>query len=204
MNDIFDLIKQKWHTLADDDKMYVITAFFPAAFCLILLWFGIESNTVDNLLMNFSEVFLICFTILCVYFIYRLIRRNKIKTKVFYIVFVVYFILSVPYIPKLLGYKTMQIGDFYEAEEYKAKYYVIMSRDPDGSAIRKEYKLPAEIERRTDYLYHINYIFFSNGGYLNFTDRDDEDTVLSPDKETRCIDNKNEYYYITLTKEKCK
>lgn len=204
MKDLFNGILDK---LNNDERLEAGAALAPFVLCLILFWYGIEFDIpIRSLVLDSSAIFFGSFILCCIDYVIETIRKRrlkKIKSKVFFIVILIYFALSILYIPKLFGYKTMQIGDFYEAEEYKAKYYVIMSRDPDGSAVRKEYKLPAEIERRTDYLYHINYIFFSNGGYLNFTDRDDEDTTLSPDKETRCIDNKNEYYYITLTKEKC-
>ena len=142
-----------------------------------------------------------------------------------------FFILSIPYVPRLFGYETTRIGDFYEAEEYTERYYVLMSREPENNPARKVYHLPAKIERRYDYVgtsdivedmygqkyggediyysnYHILYLYFPKGGCINFdydyAYEDDEITKLIPNKETECEDSKGKTYYITLTKEKAK
>ena len=127
--------------------------------------------------------------------------------------------------PVLFGYETTQIGDFYEAEEYTEKYYVIMSRQPKEQENRKEYTLPADIERSLDYSYttnvtedyysqehggediyasgyHIKKLYFPNGGYLVF----DEpiDSTLCVEQEAEVLDYHDDIYYITLTKNKVK
>ena len=140
-----------------------------------------------------------------------------------------FFVLSIPRIPVLFGHQTTQIGDFYEAKEYTEKYYVIMSREPENVHNRKQYTLPATIERRKDYSYttevsedyyfqehggddvyvlnyHITHLYFPNGGYLVFDYdealEDSELTDIELNKETEVIDYHGDYYYITLTNKK--
>ena len=152
-------------------------------------------------------------------------------SKTFYLSWIICFLLCLPYIPILFGYETTQIGDFYEATEYTEKYYVIMSTKPESVSNRKKYTLPAEIERRYDLIgttdlyedyysqsyggediyelnYHINHLYFPNGGYLSFDyDYAYEEiscSKLQINQETKVTDNHDNYYYIKLTKEKVK
>ena len=129
------------------------------------------------------------------------------------------FLTSIPHVPFLFGYGTTQIGDYYEKSAYTETYTVIMSREPENITTRKAYTLPAEIERRKDYLYttedydevydlayHINYLYFPNGGYLSFSYdeayENPEYCLLEPNKERRVTDYHGDEYYITLTTEK--
>ena len=122
-----------------------------------------------------------------------------------------FLLLSVPYIPILFKCETTQIGDFYEAEDYTEYYYVLMSREPENKIGRKVYTLPAEIERRYDeneerHCYHINYLYFPNGGYLSFdydfAYEEPNCSTVQKDKETEVTDYHGDVYYITLTTEK--
>ena len=141
------------------------------------------------------------------------------KSRAFYYVWLAFFVLSLPYIPKLFGYSTTQIGHLYEAKEYTEKYYVIFSREPEKVSSRKEYKLPAEIERRYDYVYtdengndyeslgyHINYLYFPNGGFLSFdydyAYEEPSCSKLQVKQERKVTDYHGDEYYISLTKEK--
>lgn len=183
-------------------------------------------------LMDLFEVAFYCFLASAIYMVFSLIKNKKLMhTSSFYIAFLCFILLSIPYLPKLFGYETTQIGDFYEADFYTETYTVIMSREPEWVYGRKEYTLPAEIERWEDYMYttdidedyygnqyggrdisslnyHISYLYFPNGGYLSFEyDRaydDPELTIVIPNKETKVTDYKGNEYYITLTKEKAK
>lgn len=155
------------------------------------------------------------FIVLCVVWLYRLMCKDFIKRKVFYIVWVTVLLLSIPHIPQLFGYKTTQIGDFYEAREYTEEYYVVFSREPQSNTNRKQYMLPAQIERRYTYEgttddgneiydlnYHINYLYFSNGGYLSFDYDDSDDSNVVLGKEMMVMDYHGDFYYVTLTDEK--
>ena len=171
------------------------------------------------------------FCVCAIWYIYNLIKTKTFyKGRNFLITLSISFLLAIPHIPVLCGYETTNIGDFYEAREYTAKYYVIMSREPDINVDRKAYTLPAEIERRLDegvetfhsttyYLdgetyeqgvdalnYHINYLYFPNGGYLTFNYdeayENPEYSILLLDKETKVTDYHGDEYYITLTKKK--
>ena len=164
-------------------------------------------------------------------FLWSVIKREiKQKSTAFYISWLLAFLLCIPHIPVLCNYETTDIGSYYEATEYTAKYYVIMSREPETNPNRKAYTLPAEIERRLDegaetfhsstyYLdgetyeqdvstpsYHINYLYFPNGGYLTFTydeayeEPDRTDLLLN--EETMVADYHGDEYYITLTNKK--
>lgn len=97
-----------------------------------------------------------------------------------------------------------------------------MSRDPETEPNRNAYTLPAEIERREDYVgavkvgngeyedietlsYHINYLYFPNGGYLSFdyyeAYENPEYCIVILNKERKVTDYKGNEYYITLTDE---
>ena len=87
-----------------------------------------------------------------------------------------------------------------------------MSRQPSEIENRKVYTLPAEIERRLDYShdagnyevdtlnYHINRLDFPNGGYLSF--EDSTYSIVQVGRETEVIDDHDDFYYVTLTREK--
>ena len=75
--------------------------------------------------------------------------------------------------------------------------------------------LPAQIERRYTYEgttddgneiydlnYHINYLYFSNGGYLSFDYDDSDDSNVVLGKEMMVMDYHGDFYYVTLTDEK--
>jgi hypothetical protein len=102
------------------------------------------------------------------------------------------------HLPKVLGFGTTQIGSFYESHEYKEYYYVEMSREPESVYNRKEYVLPAQIWHMSGG-YYIQYLYFNNGGSLNF---EDEEESLILNKEVRLSDEEHDTYYITLTDRK--
>ena len=215
----------------EDEKIGIFCGGAVFAFVLLVFLFGIRNIPLKILFLNLTKSFFGCFVFMLLFFLYRLLRKRVIKSKIFYFLCLFFFILSIPYIPRLFGYETTQIGDFYEAEEYTEGYYVLMSRESESNPARKVYRLPAKIERRYDYVgtseitedmygqihggddlyysnYHILYLYFPNGGSLNFdydyAYEDYEITKLIPGKEMRCEDSKDETYYITLTKEKAK
>lgn len=210
-----------------------VSLLFFTALAIVLALFifikGVEKNPINISLLATFRLFFEYVVVITIYFIYCLIRHKIIKSPLYYIVWALFFVLSIPHIPVLIGYQTTQIGDFYEAREYKAKYYVIMSREPGSVNSRQQYTLPAEIERRKDYLYttditedyffqehgghevygliyHINRLYLPNGGYLIFNYDaaydNPEDTDIELNKETEVIDYHDDTYYITLTDRK--
>lgn len=203
-----------------NDKEYILFSIGMTIFIMIVFFEKLKNLPLYVALLDCSKFFLEVFIVMLLVFFYRLIRKRPIKTKVFYVVAIIYFLASLPYIPYLCGYKTTQIGDFYESREYKEKYYVVMSRKPKTVEGRKQYFLSAEIERCYDQIgttreyenaygqqygghdiyelnYHINYIFFSNNGYLCF-----ENQIININDETRVTDSKGNTYYVTLTRKK--
>ena len=148
-------------------------------------------------------------------------KRFK-DVKVSLLLCMIFLILSVPHLPSVFSYEVEQIGHFYEPAEHKGNYVVYMSKEPQSKRNRQVYTLPAEIERIEDYdgsithrnnltgeetdyeitslNYHINYLWFRNGGYLYFMESDN--SVVIPDKEVKLKDSHDDTYYITLTKEK--
>ena len=212
-------LKAFWRAQTDDEKLFIGCgiAVIVFAFYACLIW---SDNTPLNIIiLNVSEGFFFCSVVLGIIWIYRIISKKLIKRRIFYIVWGLFFTLSIPHIPVLFKYETTQIDDFYEAREYTENYYVIYSKKPQSNTDRKQYMLPAQIERRYDYLgttddgydmldlnYHINYLYFSNGGYLSFDyDGAYEDPSYSTvilGQEVAVIDSHGDTYYVTLTDEK--
>ena len=112
-------------------------------------------------------------------------------------------------------------GALFEKKEYEGNFIVTMSRNPKSTSERTVYYLPAHIskycevvdeythytwytgEREEEYiessLYHINHLYFSNGGYSTFY----EDNILHLNEEARVTDYEGNTYYITLTDMPC-
>ena len=214
-------IKAFWISQTEDERFLI--SIFIAVMALSLLCFllSIPHIPININILNIAEAFFWCFAILSVLWLYRLIRKRYEKRRMFYVVWVLFLILSLPHIPVLFGYETTQIGDFYEANEYTEEYYVIFSREPKSNTNRKQYMLPAQIERRYTYEgttddgheiydlnYHINYLYFSNGGYLSFDyDYAYEEPSCSAvvvNRESEVTDYHGKTYYVTLTDEKVK
>lgn len=215
-------VKVFWTTFTHSEQAFLVCCGMFFGFITLFVLLRYDISPLNFLILDVSNFFFLSFLILCIYCFYRLLKKSYIKSKLYYICWCVFFLLSVPYIPKALGYKTTQIGDFYEALEYKEKYYVTMSRNSEDNPERKIYTLPAEIERRYDYEgtthsdnlddtehdiyslnYHINYLYFPNGGYLRFSS-DEIDSIVSPEKECQVEDCEGSSYYITLSAEKVK
>ncbi len=182
--------------------------------------------------MLLFEIAFWCFVISIINIVYSWIKNKKLAFKPsFYVYLLLFFLFSIPYLPRLFGYKTTQIGNLYEASAYTETYLVTMSRKPEDEEPRKEYTLPAQIYRQSDYdhttrirdnfygeqtgghdiyslNYHIRYLYFPDGGFLSFDYDEAYDnphlTIIIPNKETKVIDYKGDEYYITLTKEKAK
>jgi hypothetical protein len=211
--------KAFWQVQTGDEKFLIGVCIAVMALSLLCFCFWIPDTPLNIIILKISEGFSLCFAILSVIWLCRWIRNRCEKRRVFYVIWALYFILSLPRAPILLGYESTQIGDFYEAREYTEEYYVIFSRKPQSNTNRKQYMLPAQIERRLDYSgttesgydkhdlnYHINYLYFSNGGYLSFDyDRAYEEpsyTSVVVGQEAKVYDYKGDTYYITLTDEK--
>ena len=217
-------IKAVWYVQPSDRKVEIFLIIAAILFETCIFFYNIDDTPLNILLINTSKDCFAYFTLLGVAFIYCLIRKNAIKSKLFYIVWITTLLLSIPQMPVLFGYETTQIGDFYEAKEYTEEYYVIMSRQPKEVKNRKVYMLPAKITRMMDYsyttdvhedyysnehggqdvyalTYHITRLNFANGGYLKFN-CDSSDSIVQVREETEVIDSHDDIYYITLTKEK--
>lgn len=209
-----------WQVQSDEEKLFIVLVIAATLFALYVFLNGLSRVPFNLRFLRTSECFLDYFAIMGIVFLYRLIRRRTIRKRLFYIVWLLFFLLSIPYIPVLFGHQTTQIGTFYEARTYKAKYNVILSRESSNVSNRKLYTLPAEIERKYDYTgydehgdyyelnYHVNYIYFPNGGYLSF-DYDyayDEPScsLVAVNRETIVTDSHDDEYYVTLTAEKAK
>lgn len=230
-NKLICQLKVFWSVLSSNEQFLLMSVGAVFILVAVIFLYGINEIQLNFLILNSIETFFTYFSVLSIYFIYRLLRKKIIKNKLFYLVWGIFFLLSISYIPVLFNYESTQIGNLYEANEYKEKYYVIMSREPEQNLNRKVYTLPAEIERRKDYLYtteikedyygqsyggnevymfnyHINYLYFPNGGYLYFdydkAYEEPELTLLKVGKETKVEDYKENQYYITLTKNKIK
>lgn len=170
--------------------------------CLIVSFFCItRESTFKTFVFDFIGI-LCClsFYLSLLFFagtIYELFKCNIPSIAELSLVIVLLIIGSF-YLPKVMGFGTTQIGSFYELPEYKEHYYVEMSREPKTVNDRKEYVLPAEIWHMSGG-YYIQYLYFNNGGSLNF---EDEEESLILNKEVRLSDEEHDTYYITLTDRK--
>ena len=203
-----------------------IALFFAIAFlCFLgsstlLKYAYILCRTTSELAFYFVVIKLIC----SIYALIKYKKINNLKTHAIWLSVLIVF--SLPHLPRIFGYTTTQIGDYYEKAEYTENYVVFMSREPQKNENRKVYTLTAKISRSEDYMsseisnnyitceqhetditmlcYHIEKLYFNNGGYLNFDEVDSEYTILEPNKEYSVEDNKGDTYYITLTKQKAR
>jgi hypothetical protein len=211
-------IKTFWKAQTGNEQLFIGATISVICLALLagLLWS--DDTLVNIIILKISQILFGYFIVLCGVWLYRIFRRDFIKRKVFYLVWIAVLLLSIPHVPQLFGYKTTQIGDFYEALKYTEEYYVIYSKEPQSNPNRKQYVLPARIERRLDYTdttengydkhdlnYHINYLYFSNGGYLSFDydiAYDTNRSLVILGQETEVEDYHGDTYYITLTDEK--
>lgn len=219
-------IKAFCTAMTDEEKSLLTGVTMVCVFLILLFLHGIKDTPMNILILNNLECVYYGFIFMFIRFLYRLIRNNMIRSGIFYAIWIFSFILSIPYIPTLFGYETTQIGDLYEAREYTANYYVIMSREPETAKDRKIYTRPAEITRQIDYkyttamrtdsytqqeyggddiygfAYHIKCMYFLNGTRLDFS-TDDNNSVIYLNKETKVTSTSGKDYYITLTGKKC-
>ncbi len=223
-NAVTCLFRAYWYVQNDDEKIGIGFGIAALVFNLLLFLYSYGSTKapINELILTSCSLFFGCFALLSIYFLYRLIRRNVVRHGMFYIFWSLYLLLSIPYIPVVCGYKTTDIGSFYEASEYKEKYNVIMSKEPDTVSGRTEYTLPALIERHPEYSYTtdeyedyygqshgghdvytptycISRLYFKNGGHLTFDLSFPERITVIPNLETQVTDTKGNTYYITLT-----
>ncbi len=221
-------IKKVINKLSPDGKSVFYTIFGILCFNLVLLIFGVKLNTFkENLFFHIRLIMEICFftaLLVLTVFISR-IRAKKKLGKVFAIWWCVAILIGSFHVPRLLNIGNTQIGSFYELPEYKENYMVIMSRKPNTEKNRKQYTLPAEIEKLPMYAgqkvsinvysgerettemyssgYCINYLYFNNGGHLYF-EGDDYQNALILNEEVKIEDYRGDTYYITLTDKKAK
>ena len=172
------------------------------------------NNTIGylyNVVRHIPQAFFIFFVVISIAFLISVIKyKERFKSRNTYAFWIVSFAIGLFYTPKLFGFGSTQINNFFEADEYRETYYVYMSREPETASKRVVYRLPAKIERKesserhddqefTHSYYYINELYFSNGGYLSF-DSDYEPLQLG--KEVSVLDSYGDFYYITLTSEK--
>ena len=192
-------IKLFWMILSEPTKIAIV--YGVSIFTLVFIFCFFCGRLAPVLFFReLSSVAFLTLVIMCVCFIVSAIKNREIfKSKAFYISLLLTLIISIPYIMILSGYGTEEIGDFFEKDNYTAKYYVEMSRKPEEETVRKVYTLPAEI-MRIEGDYFINQLFFKNGGYLFFgTDSNLSDSPLTLNEEICIDDYHGDTYYIKLT-----
>ena len=226
--DITRKIYNKLHvTIWGDVFAFVLAALFFTVPYILSIHTRPAIKTVYILIRTISELSLWFVCGYIIYGIYALVRRKKIEhLKIRCVWIAILLLLSLPHIPKVYGYYSTQIGDFYEGSDYTENYVIFMSREPEANKNRKVYILTAQISRfeeetGTDtsihyitgehnekpikgLFYHIDKIYFSNGGYIDFTDVDSRLRILNLDIETKICDNNGDSYYVTLTSQKSK
>ena len=106
--------------------------------------------------------------------------------------------------------QSTEIGSVFEKQKYKTSVYVNLFPYNDES---KNYRLKADIESsmtfeellRGDRYYKLEKIHFNNGGYITFDNIDwDKENTLILNKQVYFRDDKDNSWYIELTKEKVK
>lgn len=108
------------------------------------------------------------------------------------------FLAALPVIIMIFGYRTTQIGDFYEDSSYTQNYIVMVSENPNTVKNRQVDYITAEIEKNDGY--YIKNLYFDSVIYYDFED-------VYPDNEVfvyREIPIKTDdgLLYITLTDNK--
>jgi hypothetical protein len=204
----FDEKSVKKHSKNETEKTTFILSLYLTIVFAIPLLFVLPYMPFSEWVLSISKMCFFVYVVLAVLFVISSLKKKSIN-KVLCFFMTLYMLLSTPYTPVLFGYKTTQIGDFYEAKSYTEKYYVIMSREPEHKSNRKAYTLPALIERDLEHAteydeYHINYLYFPNGGYLTFDTCEPEHNGIYPNEEVSVYDYHGDEYYITLTKQKVK
>lgn len=160
-----------------------------------------------------STLFLIVsslgFVILSLDTISQIFNRNFKFSKTSLLILFFCFSIFLPLIPRFLGYRTTQIGDEYEAYEYKEIYYVLFSIYPCDNPFRISYAFPAEIERIKEFYedpsdshiyYRVNYIYPYGEERIIIGDR----STVIPNEEKIVEDFDGNRYYVTLTEIKYK
>ncbi len=128
----------------------------------------------------------------------------SIQKKIFYgtkkgiIICIILTIIGAPSAWLFFGGGIEHPGALFEKSEYQGTYIVAMSRKPETENSRTVYYLPAHISKFSGVFYHIDKLYFNNGGYLTF----EEENIVFLDKEVKIYDYKGDRYYITLTTEK--
>lgn len=120
--------------------------------------------------------------------------KLKFSEKILPLTVIILTIVGLLYSPiALFGCGNTQIGNLLEKREYKEQYLIKFRTSKSDDA----HILVADIEKTNDYGYVINKVYFSNGGYITFSSM-----PVTPRKEIEVQADNNEWYYITLTKEK--
>ena len=224
-----ELIVKKWGSLSRHAKTALsvcLISFALIGYICILRFpkYGLRDNLYFLIRLVAEFCFYITVVMSMIFAVKICIWDFCAISKIFVVCWSVTFALSLPHWPPLFGYETTQIGDIYEKEEYIENYLVIMSRQPNTVQNRKKYTLPAQIQRTKDetgyqekinyitgereerdicaLVYHINYLYFNNGGYLYFME--EEDNIIIPNIEVDLEDFHGDTYYITLTEDKSK
>lgn len=122
------------------------------------------------------------------------LKNWDLTEKWFYIAIITGAILGALYSPiAFFGAGNTQIGSLLEKRCYEEQYFVQFR----SSSRDKPYMLVADIEKTKDDDYVINKVHFENGGYISFSSM-----PVEPRKEEHIPADNDEWYYITLTKEK--
>ncbi len=136
-------------------------------------------------------------------------RKIKILLKIVFIVGIIGITFD---IIRVSPYGSKTIGSFIEKKEYTQFYYVNMFAENQES---KNYRVKAEINARIDEEestnndgdtttqsirhYYIEKAYFSNGGYITFTNNDEP---LEINKKVSITDDDENYWKIELTSKK--
>lgn len=90
------------------------------------------------------------------------------------------------------------IGGLFERINYTESYYINLFPE---NANDKNYKVKAEIEKMGS-RYYINKAYFSNGGYITFNNNG-RNSSLKIGSKIGIYDDKDKYWRVELTNEKC-
>ena len=122
------------------------------------------------------------------------LKKWDIDEKIFVYTMLISAIIGPLYSPiAFFGAGNTQIGSLLEKRYYEEQYFVQFR----SSSFEDPYMLIADIEKTRDEGYVINKVHFNNGGYITFSSM-----PIEPKEEVHIRDDNNEWYYITLTKEK--
>lgn len=84
-----------WYVQTDEKKLFIGCGVAVILLILYIFLYGIGDVPLNVLVLNASKEFFLCVKVLGIVFLYRLLRKRVIKSKLFYGVLILFLLLSI-------------------------------------------------------------------------------------------------------------